>query len=193
MRRPAVRGRYMKTFLDAVDRASAEDAAAIRAHGAQWIEAIDSAGAMEWLPVEANLDLTRSVASVLGPKRTHDFFEELTLASFQTPLMRGLVSAVVAFVGHDPGRYIDWMQKGFGMLFRDAGKWTVIERTDTVATLQVEDLPKACFEDAVWIDSVASSCHALFRLANCEGAASVRTRDPERSRVVFRMMWSKPA
>lgn len=40
--------------------------------------------------------MTRAVAAVLGPRRTHDFFCELGLQAYETPLMRGLVRSVAS-------------------------------------------------------------------------------------------------
>jgi hypothetical protein len=183
----------MKTFLDAVDRLPPADAARVREAETTWVAAIEKAGIISWLPIEANLALTRAVAHVLGPKRTHEFFESLGYASFQTPLMRGLVRSVVAMVGHDPGRYMEWTQKGFALIFHEAGVWRVIERESTSATLEVNQLPDACFEDDIWLDSVASSLHALFRLAHCDGSVNVRRRDRRRGHALFRAVWNLPA
>lgn len=189
---PGVRGRYMKTFLEAVDRLPKVDAARIRESEVSWVAAIENAGIISWLPIEANLALTRSVAHVLGPKRTHEFFEGLGYSAFQTPLMRGLVRSVVAMVGHDPGRYMEWTQKGFALIFQKAGVWRVIEREATSATLEASGLPDQCFEDDIWLDSVASSLHALFRLAHCDGSVNLRRRDRRRGHALFRAVWNLP-
>lgn len=183
----------MKTFLEAVDRLPPADAQAIRDLERKWVSDVEKAGIISWLPLEANLALTRAVAHVLGPKRTHGFFEQLSFDSFQSPLLKGLVRSVVAMVGHDPGRYMEWMQKGFSLMFRDAGTWRVVEREPTLATLEVRGLPDACFEDDIWLDSVASSMNALFRLAKCDGSVNVRVRDRRRGHAVMRAVWNAPS
>lgn len=192
-RNPGVRGRYMKTFLEAVDRLPDSDSEQVRAREPKWVKEVEKAGIISWLPLESNLALTRAVAHVLGPKRTHEFFEQLGFESFQTPLLKGLVRSVVAMVGHDPGRYMEWMQKGFSLIFRDAGTWRVVEREPTLATLEVRALPDACFEDDIWLDSVASSLNALFRLAKCDGSVNVRVRDRRRGHAVMRAVWNAPS
>lgn len=189
--RPGVRGRYMRTFLEEVDRLPPDDTRAIRETSAEWIPQIEAAGPITWIPVEANVDMTRAVASALGPRRTHDFFCDLSLKAYETPLMRGLIRSVVALVGHDPGRYLEWFQKGFGLVFRDVGTWDVSERSENHATLQGSRLPDALFSDDVWLDSVASSLHSLFRLAHCEGAVAARDKTRAGRTVTFRMMWEK--
>src|SRR5262249_55098868 len=121
---PRVRGRYMKTFLEEVDRLPPSDAAAIRERiGAAGGQAIETAGFLSWLPVASNLDATRAVTEVLGPKRSHTFFVELGTASYRTPLMQGLVRAVAATAGHDPARFLAWTQKAMTILFADMGTW----------------------------------------------------------------------
>lgn len=191
MGNPGVRGRYMKTFVEAVYRLPEVEREAIREKSAAWLESIANAGPLEWLPFAVNLEMTRHVAVVLGPRRTHEFFEALTAASFQTTLMRGLVNTIVAVVGHDPGRYLDWMQKGFGLLFRDFGTWTILERSAMRAVIEVEGLPPECFDDDIWLDSVSSSFHALFGIAQCTGAVTIAESDPRRSRVRFRLTWTR--
>jgi hypothetical protein len=183
----------MKTFLENVDRLPSVDAELVRLKEATWVREVERAGIISWLPLEANLALTRAVAHVLGPKKTHEFFEHLGFESFQTPLMRGLVRSVVAMVGHDPGRYMEWTQKGMSLIFRDAGIWRVVEREPAMATLEVRELPDACFEDDVWLDSVASSLHALFRLAKCDGSVNLRVRDRRRGHAVMKAVWNAPS
>lgn len=105
--------------------------------------------------------------------------------------MRGLVSTIVAVVGHDPARYLDWMQKGFGLLFRDFGRWTILERERMHAVIEVVGLPQECFTDDIWLDSVSSSFYALFTISMREGAVNVRERDPASGRARFRLTWSE--
>lgn len=73
--KPGVRGRYMKTFVEAVDRLDDADREAIHERSSAWLEPIARAGPLDWLPLDANLEMTRHVAAVLGPRRTHAFFE----------------------------------------------------------------------------------------------------------------------
>lgn len=180
----------MKTFLEEIDRLPASDAAAIREKLGRHVTTIEAAGLLGWLPVEVNLAATRAVASTLGPKRAHTFFVELGLASYRTPLMQGLVRAVRAVAGNDPGRYLEWTGKAMTILFDDMGAWKVIERDGERALLVAEDLPQHVADDEIWLASVASTLHSVLTLAQREGAVRGAAPDRARRRVEFRATWT---
>jgi hypothetical protein len=185
-----VRGRYMKTFVAHLEQLPEMDRKRIAAAVPDsFFHEIDESGMFAWLPFDRNLVLTRAVAGELGPRRTHDFFLSLMLASFQTPLLRGLVEAVLRLKGNDPTVMLQWVSKGFELMFKDAGTWRVVDRESRAAALEVLGLPADAVRDRVWLDSVASSLGALFTFADARGVVVVRDVEPERGRVVFRMRW----
>lgn len=189
-RLPSVRARYMQTFSAHVNRLPPADRDAIRAAVPEgtW-EMIESAGLLGWLPLTTNLACTRAVADRLGPKETHRFFRSLLLDTSNTPLLRGLVQSVLRVAVRDPGLYLPWISKGFELMFRDSGRWTVMERGPGTAVLEVRGLPAECFTDAVWPESVASALCALLDLTELEGNVSVRSVEPETGAMTFRFRW----
>lgn len=190
-RLPAVRARYMQTFAAQVDRLPASDRQAIRAAvpAGTW-ESIESAGLLGWLPLSVNLACTRAVAGHLDPAGTHQFFRSLLLDASNSPLLRGLVQSVLRVAVRDPGLYLPWISKGFELMFREAGRWTIVERGPGTAILEVRGLPQEALVDGVWPSSVASSLCALVDLVQlAEGSAAVRSVDPEEGTVSFRMRW----
>ncbi len=185
-REPSVRARYMQTFATHVDRLPAEDRSAIRAVIPEdtWA-AIDAAGLLGWLPISVNLACTRAVSKRLGPQRTHEFFRTLLLGTAETPLLRGLVQGVLRVAVRDPGLYLPWISKGFELMFRDAGRWTVGDRGEGFAVTEVRDLPVECVSDDLWIQSVASSLCALLDLTRLKGTVVVREVDTKARRVEY--------
>jgi hypothetical protein len=189
-RLPAVRARYMQTFASHVDALPPADRHAIReAVAAGTWQAIESASLLGWLPLAANLECTRAVAERLGPDRTHRFFRTLLFDTSNTPLLRGLVQSVLRVAVQDPGLYLPWISKGFELMFRDAGRWTVAERAPGSAVLEVRGLPPECQSDAVWLESAASALCALLDLTHLEGTITVQDTDSEAGVVTFRMRW----
>jgi hypothetical protein len=189
---PSVRARYMQTFARHVDRLPAEDREAIRSAipAATWT-AIESAGLLGWLPVQMNIDCTRAVANRLGPERTHQFFRELVLAATDSPLLRGFVQAVLRVAVPDAGLYLPWVARGFELVFRDAGRWKVLEREIGWALLQLEELPRQSVTDLLWLKSVASSLCGLLDLANSVGTVAVHEVDIKLRRATFATKWKK--
>lgn len=182
----------MKTFVEHVERLPEADRRRIaQAVPDAFFQEIAAAGTFAWLPFEHNLVLTRAVANALGPRRTHEFFLALMLASLQTPLLRGLVEAVLRLKGNDLAVILQWVSKGFELMFKDAGAWHVGERESGAASLEVVGLPAGAVRDRVWLDSVASSLSSLFDVADVRGVTTVRDVDLDHGKAAFRLRWEK--
>jgi hypothetical protein len=182
----------MQTFAKHLESLPAEDRAAIRdAVPAETWTAIDSAGLLAWLPLGTNLACTRAVATRLGPERANRFFRDLLMAALDTPLLRGFVQAVLRVAVPDPGQYLPWLARGFELMFRSAGSWTVLEREPGWALLQLGDLPRESVTDSIWIKSVASSLLGLHDLMELDGTVVVREVDAKARTVTFALRWTK--
>jgi hypothetical protein len=59
-------------------------------------------------------------------------------------------------------------------MFRDAGRWRIVEREPGWALLEITGLPHECVTDAVWLRSVASALSGLHHLANMVGTVVLR-------------------
>jgi hypothetical protein len=190
-RSPSVRAHYMQTFAREIERLPPRDRDAIRKTVPEetWAS-IESAGLLGWLPLSVNLSITRAVSSALGRERAHVFFRQLLLGAAHTPLLRGLVQSVLRVAVRDPGLYLPWISKGFELMFRDSGRWTVLERDLGSASIEVKGLPAACFADRLWVESVASSLCALLDLAQLTGDVALSEVDERTGRVVFRGTWT---
>lgn len=176
----------MSTFMVHVD-ALAERAKIREAIGDERMQRIArSTSFFDWLPVEENLVATRAVADALGARRTHDFFVSLQYAELATPLF-SWVRKLTPTLEKRPERTLGWIAKGYSMMFRNAGTWRVVEVETNTATLEMLDVPDVMTNDAVWIASVGSSLHAVFRVSNVDGAVTLAETKP---RPRFRFRWS---
>ena len=176
----------MSTFMQSVG-ALPERAKIREAIGDERLQRIDrSTSFFDWLPVEENLVATRAVADALGPRRTHDFFVSLQYAELATPLF-SWVRKLTPTLEKRPERTLGWIAKGYSMMFRNAGTWRVVEVETNTATLEMLDVPDVMTNDAVWIASVGSSLHAVFRVSNVDGAVTLAETKP---RPRFRFRWS---
>ncbi len=181
----------MKTFAEHVERLPELDRRHVSAEvPTAFFREIAESGTFAWLPFEYNLVLTRAVAAALGTRRTHEFFVSLMRASFETPLLKGLVEAVLRLKGNDPSVMLQWVSRGFELMFKDAGAWSVVERKVGAASMEVSGLPAAAVRDRVWLESVASALSALYLLAHVRGVTVIRDVDVERGRAEFRLRWA---
>jgi len=187
---PQVSSRHMQTFLEVVDRLEAADCAAIRAAipGAM-LQAIHDHTSASWLPIEVNLEVTRIVAERLGPERAHNFFCDLLLAGFETPLLGSFAKGALRLAGTNPGFALKWVPKGFSLVFRNTGEWSTSDITATTGRLAVDGLPTIMASERLWLDSVASSLQALFKLTNKGGEIRVAEVDVSGGRATFRANW----
>jgi len=182
----------MQTFARHIDRLPEEDRAAIRrAVPEETWASIESAGLLGWLPLETNLACTRAVALRLGPERTNRFFRELLLAAIETPLLRGFVQGVFRVAAPDAGQYLPWLARGFELMFRNAGKWTVLERSPGWALLELGALPREIVTDSIWIKATASSLCGLLDLLSLEGTVVVHEVDAKSGTVTYACRWTK--
>ena len=182
----------MQTFAAYIDQLPPAERYAIReAVPAETWTSIERTSPLGWLPAATNLVCTHAVAARLGSRGTHEFFANLMLSSFDTALLRGLVTAVVRLAGRDFAQYLNWVSKGFGLMFRDCGDWKVIERGEGSASLEVRGLPLDFAKDRVWLESTASGLGALYDLVGIQGAVVIRETDPARGRAVYRLRWSE--
>lgn len=177
----------MSTFLQHVDALAAEHAKIREAIGNERMQRFErSTSFFDWLPVEENLVATRAVADALGPRRTHDFFVSLQHAELATPLF-SWVRKLTPTLEKRPERTLGWIAKGYSMMFRNAGTWRVVEVETSTATLEMVDVPEVMTNDTVWIASVGSSLHAVYRVSNVDGAVTLAETKP---RPRFRFRWS---
>jgi hypothetical protein len=190
MAEPCVSARYMAQFLAHVDKLpSADRDAVLAAIGAERAAKLrGSASFFTWLPVEDNLVATRAVASALGARRTHEFFASLQEASLALPVFSWVVS-VAALARGNPVRVLRWVAKGYGLMFRDAGQWEVVDAQATSATLRLVGTPAEMLRDGTWLASVSSSLHAIFAVASVEGAVTPAGIDVAEGAASFRFRW----
>jgi hypothetical protein len=180
----------MHTFLEHVRRLPGEDQSAILEGIPEGVhDAVRQAGILGWVPFDMNLACTRVVAKRLGEERTHLFFRRLLLDTSETPLLRGLVQSVLRVAVRDPGLYLPWISRGFELMFRDCGRFVVLDRESGVARMEARGLPPGSLVDDVWPKSVASACCALLDIVHLEGECVLETVDVEAGTATFRSTW----
>lgn len=182
----SVRARYMKTFLDTVERLERGSSREVLSHfGEDAVERIRSAGPTAWLPAELNVQLTHAVARTLGPDETEGFFRHMLGLVYDTSLFSTFVRGIVRLVGRDPGGYLKWVARGYSLAFKNAGVWSVAEHEAGRAVLAVSGLPAPFAGDEVWLRTVAASMGSLFDLAQKPGESRLESYGDDHARIVL--------
>ena len=184
------RGRYMKTFvafLDARDplvapRVHARVPAELRHH-------VSATTALGWMPAEVNTEYTRAVYDQLGEPAAESFFHDIVLESMKTPLFEGMATAFIRLVGLDPAALARGVGKITNVMFKDAGTWTVADRTSRGALVRVENAPPLMLEDP-WPRSARASVSAVFHIARKPaGTCKLARIDHQRGLIEFELRW----
>ena len=179
----------MKTFLQTVERLESHARREVLDRfGNHSVLVVETAGPTAWLPAQLNVDLTHAVVDVLGPSESELFFRNMLSVVYDTSLFSGFVRGVVRLMGRDPGAYLKWIAKGYGLAFKDAGTWLVAERGDGHAVLELADLPPPFEGDEVWLSTVAASMGSLLDLAQKRGDSWLELLEDGRARIMLR--WS---
>ncbi|HVH99487.1 MAG TPA: hypothetical protein VM869_12280 [Enhygromyxa sp.] len=199
---PAVRASYLRALLSACDEFGPPAAEIRERLGDVHQTRIECSGPLAWLPIETDLALQRSLDAVLGVERTREFLlanlRELLAAS----LVQNLVATAVGLFGLDPGSFARMLPHAWGLLYRDAGRWSVVrrelmplassqrDRYWREVELRLGELPSACAGEEAWLTAVATVHHALLVLCGREGEVELCERKLEApAEVVFRLAW----
>src|SRR5512145_1370651 len=93
---PAVRARHMKSLLEAIELLPPGEAERVRVLVPDpLVRSVADATSIDWLPLEANLVVTRAVHGGLGDARFYRFFRDQLVEAFSGPLLRVIVEAAL--------------------------------------------------------------------------------------------------
>jgi hypothetical protein len=184
----------MKSLLGSVGRLPPERAAAVLAHfGGEAARAVEESTGLEWLPLGDNVRLTRAVHEALEQEACDRFFRAQLLQSFEGPLFRALADGAIHLFGLDPMSWARLVPSGWGLVFRDCGRWDVAHAAPGEVLLTLADVPPACTVDAVWPRSVAASLSAIVDLAQARGEATLAGFEPGAPAMRVALRWSARA
>lgn len=187
---PAVRARHMKGLLGAIERLEPREAECVRALIPEpLMRSVADATGVDWLPLETNLVVTRALHGGLDGARFHEFMRDQLLASFSGPLLRVVVEAALRVFRVDATSFAGWVGRGWSLVFRSCGAWTVEGAGPGVARLRFDSLPTACLEDEVWLRSIAHSLDAFWVLARTKGQSVYKGRDVARGLARYELRW----
>jgi len=185
---PLVRARHLKLVLAAADRTS--QALAIRSRvGPEVTRAVEEATGSDWLPVAHDVALAGALDAVLGPEGLAGFNRTMMQDSLRGPLLRALVEMATHFLGFDAGAWAGWIPRGWGLMFKHCGRWTVVSRGGGEVALTLTGLPPICAADAVWPVSVASALSAVLPAVGTVGTVTLQSVDPAAGTAVYVMRW----
>lgn len=191
MSEPAVRGRHLKGTVERL--AALPEWEAIRARiPPAVLEDVARANGFDWLPVTHDVALVRAGRAVLGADRHRAFAEGVIATAFHGPLLGKLAEAALRLLGRDPGSLARWIPKGWVLMFRDCGRWTVTPAGPGRVALSLAQMAPPCVEDGDWAESVGSSLGAVISLTGAAGRVELARLDRAAREAGYLMTWSPP-
>ena len=185
---PLVRARHLKTVLAALDRQPRRRELRARI-GPKLAASIEESTGIDWLPVQHDVAMARALDAVLGPAGLAAFNREMMQQSLRGPLLRGMLELATRLIGLDPGAWASWIPRGWLLMFKGLGRWTVVRRGEREVVLTLDHLPPACAADAVWPRSVASSLAGILPAVGAAGTVELEQVDPASGTLVYVMRW----
>ncbi|MEZ4308407.1 MAG: hypothetical protein R3F14_10225 [Polyangiaceae bacterium] len=153
---------------------------------------MQSATALEWVPMNISTALARAVTDALGRERSRAFFKDQFGATLSNAVLGSLVAALARHISSDPRPGIRWMPRGHDLLFRGVGKLVVQVSPDKPeAILTLVDLPDELVNDPVWLDRYAWSAASMQILWQAPTECEVLEVVPELHLARFRMWWTE--
>lgn len=188
-----VRARQLQLLLAHVDRLPDADRKAVCAHiDTAHVIRVQSATALEWIPMSISTAFARAVTLGLGRDRARAFFKDQFAETLNNAVLGSLVAAVTRHVANDPRPALKWLARGHDLMFRGVGKLTVTAVPNKPeAVLTLSDLPAELAADPIWLDRYAWSAASVQSLWGAPTECEVLDANPEERCARFRLAWTE--
>jgi hypothetical protein len=167
------RGRYMKDYLAAVRRLPPSKQEAVLEGLDGLIEQIEDVSNLEWLPISANLSLTKAVYEKLGDEAADTFYQNWLKRQMSAPAFAGLVRTALALFRFDTVALAKWIPKAFDIMYRDYGSFVIQEEAPGHVHVELREMPPELADHSSWHRSVANGMHAVFFLTGVKGTTEL--------------------
>jgi hypothetical protein len=125
----------------------------------------------------------------LGPEAARTFFRHMAVLEYELSYFRSFIAASVRLLGLIPTTYVKMAPRGWELVFKSSGTLRSLERERSHARLEYTQIPELCVRNELWLESVRSSFHSAFDLAQCPGRVEWDELNLNERRAVFLFSW----
>jgi hypothetical protein len=136
---------------------------------------IERAGRAEWLPIEIELTLTRTILAEVGEEGLRRWSSAALKRSLDSSLFRPLLDSAVRLFGLSPLGLFKMAPQGWRRAFRGAGELTVQPEGPAALQIDLVGLPEA-LQDRSFVLTIGTSLYAL--LDACKVDGEIRVVEP---------------
>ncbi len=129
--------------------------------GAELVATIEASPRLRWLPLQIDIRMTHLVYEHGGDEVLRARCQQALLASGETPLMRGFITAGLRIFRGNPGSLFKLARRGYSQIYRNAGSLEVEPRDDTSVFLVGQDFPDIIRSDRIYLQGVGEAIAAV--------------------------------
>lgn len=167
---PSVRAKFTQMTLSDLSTLGVEEEERIRKQLAPGtVRRIEDAGALEWIPVALDVELTRAMFLVMGREKARRYFRDNLRQAAEGPILHSFVQAALRLFGMTPAAMVKITPRGWKQLFRDCGEFEAEIPGDGEAILHWRELPPVITDSRPWVDGVVGSFEAMFDICETTG------------------------
>jgi hypothetical protein len=172
---PSVRVRHPQTLLALLREHYAERHAAV-AERLRHREDIEQRLPVEWIPIEADVELLDLLAEQLAAGAVESLLRERQRQEMGSALFKSFVATIGKLLGMTPTSMVRQIPKGWGQVFQDCGSVQLLSVAERGAELVVTGLPAVCLASSAWLDALPVGLATLYELVDARG--QVRRQPP---------------
>ncbi len=185
---PSVRARHLKVKLEVISRMPRGDAVLARLGPVRRAQ-IEQAHGLDWLPIELELAQARAAYDALGPEGARAMSSAIMTQALRGPLFGPIARAGLQLVGREATTWSDLVRKGWRLVFRGCGDWSMASAGPHAHAMRLEDLPPECAGDVVWLTSLSVSLSVVVAYLGVEGHVVLVEHGVDSRAAVFRAEW----
>ena len=185
-----MRASFLQSNLDALDSLGAETARVVRAAIPDTVAQIEGAVRTKWLPLECALQLTNSLAGIVGREGVRRWSQDAVLEATRGPLLGPLLRGLQA-VGLNPVRALRRAPSAYLLVYRDFGVLEFEAHDATRGVITHSGVPSAYLGHEAYFEGFAGAWEGVITLTG--GGRRPRAEveiDRAGNRIVYACSWT---
>lgn len=150
---------------------------------------IRSAGPLDWVDLELDIELSAAVVAVLGPSGNRARARLCIRHLLDQPLLRPFIRGAELLFGRTPGNMIATVPRGWPAVYRDAGRVRHEVVDGRRRRLIYEDVPAELLGAGSYLEAIAGALESLFDLCGVEGRVEIGHIDARRREAELMFEW----
>lgn len=122
-----------------------------------------------WVGIEHDRHAVDGIVNLFGVGRSIQYWRGATSRLAERPLLKGFVSGIIALMGHDPGRILGLLPKGWPLVYRALCDLQMDTRVAGEASLRFVEVAREVRSAPNYFHSWHGTCLGMADLARMEG------------------------